>query len=225
MTPSTATEGVEMRKFLEIGGFIAGALLIVFGVAAIVMGVNGRSTVRDSLAAEQIVGSDDMTPALIKQGATEAGLQVSSLDIPSTAVAGKTIDTGGEARAFARYLRIHALESSGGYTYAQMGRFLAANGDAKGTSDEALAVKGEDGKPVANAARNTWVTATALSTALNTSYMAEQLALFGIVMGIALLLAGIGFVVLAVGGTMRNPDPAFKLRFHRKPKTAAAGAV
>ena len=38
-----------MRKALEIGGFIAAALLIAFGVAAIVMGVNGRSTVQDSL--------------------------------------------------------------------------------------------------------------------------------------------------------------------------------
>jgi hypothetical protein len=212
-----------MRKFLEIGGLIAGAVLIVFGAVAIAMGVDGRSTVRDSLAAEQIVGSDDMTPSAIRVAAEEAGLSTSKLDIPSLSVAGETIDTGAEARAFAQYLRIHALESSGGYVYAQMGRFLAANGDPKGTSDEALAVMGEDGKPVPNAARNTWVTATALSTALNTSYMAEQLALFGIVVGIALLLAGIGFVVLAVGGTLRNPEPAFSLRLHRKPKTAAAG--
>ena len=214
-----------MRKFLEIGGLIAGAVLIVFGVVAIAMGVDGRSTVRDSLAAEHIVGSDDMTPALIREGAMEAGLATSTLDIPSRAVAGESIDTGEEARAFAQYLRIHALESSDGYVYAQMGRFLAANGDPKGTSDEALAVKGEDGKPVANASRNTWVTATALSTALNMSYMAEQLALFGIVIGVALVLSGIGFIVLAIGGTLRNPDPAFSLRFQRKAKSAIAGAA
>jgi F0F1-type ATP synthase membrane subunit c/vacuolar-type H+-ATPase subunit K len=214
-----------MRKALEIGGFIAAAVLIAFGVAAIVMGVNGRSTVQDSLRAEQIVGSEDMTPALIKKEATEAGLSVSSLDIPTAALAGKSIDIGGEARAFAQYLRIHALESSGGYVYAQMGRYVAANGDPKGTSDEALAVKGDDGKPVANAARNTWVTATAFSTALNTSYMAEQLALFGIVVGIALLLSGIGFAVLAVGGTLRNPDPAFKIFGRKSPKTAGATPV
>ena len=211
-----------MRKALEIGGFVAAAVLIVFGVVAIVMGMNGRNTVQDSLRAEQIVGSEDMTPALITKAATEAGLSVSSLDIPTVAVAGKSIDTGGEARAFAQYLRIHALESSGGYVYAQMGRFLAADGNPQGTSDEALAVKGDDGKPVANAARNTWVTATALSTALNTSYMAEQLALFGIVIGIALLLSGIGFAVLAVGGTLRNPDPALKIG---RKSTKAAGAT
>ena len=54
------------------------------------------------------------------------------------------------------------------------------------------------GKPVSNAARNTWVTETALSTALNVSYMAEQMALFGLVVGIALLLSGIGSIILAL---------------------------
>src|SRR5688500_17285732 len=202
----------KMRKFLEIGGLIAGAVLIVFGVAAIARGIDGRSTVRDSLAAEQIVGSDDMTPALIREGAMEAGLATSAIDFPTVAVAGQSIDTGEEARAFAQYLRIHALESSDGYVYAQMGRFLAANGDAKGTSDEALAVKDENGKPVANAARNTWVTATALSTALNMSYMAEQLALFGIVIGVALLLSGIGFIILALAALGRHEWAPFKKR-------------
>jgi hypothetical protein len=213
-----------MRKLLEIGGLVAGAVLIVFGVVAIAMGIDGRSTVRDSLKQEQIVGSEDMTPALIKQGAMEAGLPA-TIDIPTLAVAGETIDTGEEARAFAQYLRIHALESSGGYVYAQMGRFMAANGDPKGTSDEALALKGEDGKPIPNASRNTWVTATALSTALNVSYMAEQLALFGIVVGVALVLAGIGFIVLAVGGTLRHPEPALSLGLHRKEKTAVPGTA
>ena len=41
-----------------------------------------------------------------------------------------------------------------------------------------------------------WINATALSTALNTAYFAEQVANFAIVMGIALLLAGLGFAVL-----------------------------
>jgi hypothetical protein len=59
-------------------------------------------------------------------------------------------------------------------------------------------VTGENGQPVANPARELWVTETALTTALNMSYMAENLALFGIVVGVALLLAGIGFVVLAL---------------------------
>ena len=48
------------------------------------------------------------------------------------------------------------------------------------------------------------MTETALSTALNVSYMAEQLSLFSLVVGIALLLAGVGFIVLAYA-TVRPP--------------------
>jgi hypothetical protein len=214
-----------MRKVLEIGGFIAGAILIVFGVVAIAMGVDGRSTVTDSLKAEQIVGSDDMTPAAIKEAAMKAGLDVNALDIPTVDVAGKPINSGERARAFAGYMRIHALESSGGLVYAQMGRFATKDGKPAGTSDEALALKDENGNPVANSARNTWVTETALATALNVSYMADRLALFGIVVGVALLLTGIGFIVLAVGGTLRSPEPALKLGLNRKTATPAAGAV
>ena len=73
-----------MRKFLELGGFIAGALLIVFGVVVIALGVSGRSTVQSSLGQEQIVGSPDMTPALIKVAADEAGLSA-TLSLPTAA--------------------------------------------------------------------------------------------------------------------------------------------
>ncbi len=91
-----------------------------------------------------------------------------------------------------------------------MGRFIAADDpeSAKGTSDEELALMDEEGNPVPNAARNTWVTATALSTALNMSYMAEQLALFGIVVGFALLLTGVGLVILAFAVFGREPAAA-----------------
>jgi hypothetical protein len=67
-------------------------------------------------------------------------------------------------------------------------------------------------QPVDNGLRNLWVTETALTTALNTSFMAEQISLFGIVVGIALLLAGIGFGILAIGGALRNKVPAFALQ-------------
>jgi hypothetical protein len=183
-----------MKKVFEVGGFIAGGLLVLFGVIVIALGVSGRSTVQSNLSQEKIVGSDDMSPALIKESAAAAGL--TDVSLPTCSVAGKSIDTGGEARCFAQYMRIHALESSGGYTYAEMGRFATANGSPKGTNDTAVALKDADGNPVANTARNTWVTETALSTALNMSYMAEQLSWFSIVIGIALLLSGIGFVVL-----------------------------
>lgn len=197
---------MSVKKFLEWGGLAAGAILIVFGVAAIAMGFNGRSTVSSSLKNEYIVGSPDMTPALIKEEAQKAGLDISKLEIPSTSVAGKTIDSGDRARAFAGYMRIHTFEATKGQTYAQMGRFLDANGNP--TSDATKAAKDpKTGQPVENGLRNLWVTETALTTALNVSYMAQQLALFGIVVGVALLLSGIGFVVLSLavlGGAFRR---------------------
>ena len=56
----------------------------------------------------------------------------------------------------------------------------------------------------ANPAREIWVTSTALSTALNTAYFAESVATFAIVMGIALLLSGIGFLILTMR-VLREP--------------------
>jgi hypothetical protein len=193
------------RRVLEWGGFAAGAVLIVFGVVAIVMGFNGRSTVSDSLKQEKIVGTADMTPAAIKAEAAKAGLNVNAIDMPTVSVAGKVINGGDRARAFASYMRIHALEATGGYTYAQMGRFQAKPDAPKaqlavggGTDNPQWAAMDTATKqPVANGARNVWVTETALSTALTTSYMADKLGLFGIVVGVALLLSGVGFVILA----------------------------
>lgn len=199
-----------LRKLFEWGGFGAGAILVAFGVVAIIMGFSGRSTVVDSLKQEQIVGGADMTPALIAKEAKEAGL--TGVDLPTVAVAGKVINSGPRARAFASYMRIHALEATGGYTYAQMGRMTAKPGTPKselavggGTDNLQYALIDEaTGQPVANGARNVWVTETALSTALNVSYMADRLGLFGIVVGIALLLSGIGFIVLAFAALHRK---------------------
>jgi hypothetical protein len=195
---------MSKRRFFEWGGVAAGVILIAFGIGALIMSFDARSTTRDELQREQIVGSDDMSPSGIQAGIEEAGL--TDVSAPSCDVAGEPIDTGDEARCFSQYLRIHALESSGGLTYAQMGRFVAADDpeNPAGTSDEAAALTDEEGNPVPNTSRNTWVTATALSTALNVSYMAERLAIFGIVVGIALILSGIGFIVLALGGALRH---------------------
>jgi hypothetical protein len=183
-------------KLFNYGGIAAAAILIAFGIASIVIGANGRDTVRSNLGNEAIVGTPDMTPKAIAAEAKAAGLK--DVSLPTKSVAGKTIDTGAEARTFAEYMRIHALEASGGKTYAQMPRFATADG--KGTNDEKAALKDpKSGRPVDNGARNVWVTETALSTALNTSYFAENVALFSIVMGVALLLTGVGFLVLAMG--------------------------
>jgi hypothetical protein len=220
-----------MRKVFELGGVVAAVVLIAFGITAIVMGVNGQSTVNKSLKQELIVGSPDMTPAAITAEAKKAGLNVADLSIPTRSVANKKITNGDLARAFAGYMRIHALEATHGLTYAQMGRFIAKPGtptkltDGQGaTSDPAYAVIDPKTKqPVDNGARNLWVTETALTTALNTSYMAQQLSLFGIVVGLALLLAGIGFGILALGGALQSTRTAFS--FRRKPAAEAPHAA
>jgi hypothetical protein len=160
-----------MRRLFQYGGIAASIVLIAFGIGAIYMGIDGRGYVRDNLAAEKIVGTEDST------------------------IPGQKVDTGAEAQAFADVMRKHTLEATGGQTYSEMGRFLDANG--KPTNDEAAAaINPQTKKPVENGLRNMWVNETALATALNTAYFAEQVATFAIVMGIALLLAGGGFAVL-----------------------------
>ena len=198
---------MRMRKPFEIGGVIAGLVLIAFGVAAIYMGVDGRATVRDSIKQEQIVFGAADDPAVAKYASKWADEQVT---------------TGTQARAFAQVIREHALEGSDGLTYAQMGRFVSADDPESpaGTSDEAAALKDEQGNPVANSARNTWITATGLSTALNMSYMAEQMALFGTVVGVALLLSGVGFIVLTLGGALRRREAPEVASSKIKPRPA-----
>jgi nucleotide-binding universal stress UspA family protein len=50
------------RRLWEIGGFIAGGVLILFGAAAIYMGADGYQTVRDELDKEYIVGGSRPGP-------------------------------------------------------------------------------------------------------------------------------------------------------------------
>jgi len=201
---NASEKGVAMRSnIFKWGGIAASVILIAFGAGSIAIGAWGINNVRDNLKLEQISGSPDMTPAAIKAEGQKAGL--TGVTYPTESVAGETIDTGSEARVFASYMRIHALEATGGQTYSQMGRFLDAKGNP--TSDEAQAAKDpKTGQPVENGLRNLWVTETALTTALNMSFFAERVGVFGIVMGIALLLTGIGFLVLTLGGLEQKSE-------------------
>jgi len=186
------------RKIFEYGGWIAGAALVLFGIAAIAMGINGRSEVRSALSDQKITATPDA--AQITNGKLQPG---------------EPITNGAEARQFAKVMEHHALEATQGQRYAEMGRFLDVEGQP--TNDEAKAAKDQKtGQPVENGLRNLWVTETALTTALNMSFMAEQLSLFGIVVGVALLLTGIGFLVLSIGGALRKAPAG---------QTAVAGKV
>jgi len=170
-----------MTSLVRKGGIAASIILIILGVGAMVAGVAGREKVQSDLAREQIVGTPDST------------------------IPGQKVDTGGEAKAFAAVMRKHTLEATGGQTYAQMGRFLDESG--KPTSDEkAAAVDPKSGEPVENPARNIWISSTAFQTALNTAYFAESVATFVIAIGGAMLLVGIGFLILTV--RLLKPEPA-----------------
>jgi hypothetical protein len=178
---------MSKKKLFEYAGIAASAILIAFGVGTVIAGFAGRDTVRTNLAKEQIVGTPDST------------------------IPGQLVNTGSEARAFADVMRKHTLEATGGKTYSQMERFIGKDG--KATNDEKLAaVDAKTGQPVENGLRNMWVTETALTTALNTAYFAEQVALFSIVMGVALLLTGTGFLVLTLRVLRR---PAAAMESHR----------
>jgi hypothetical protein len=174
----------EMRQVFAYGGIAASVILIAFGIGAIAIGIDGRNEVRDAIAEQSITATPD-APEL-----TNGELS-----------AGQAIKTGAQAKAFANVMEHHALESTSGKRYAEMGRFLTPDG--KETSDENLAAKDpKTGQPVENGLRNLWVTETALTTALNTSFFAERVAVFSIVMGIAMLFTGIGFLVLTLGGAL-----------------------
>jgi hypothetical protein len=185
-----------MTSLTRKGGIAASILLIALGIGATIIGVAGRDTVRTDLAREQIVGTPDST------------------------IPGQKVDTGGEARAFAAVMRKHTLEATGGQTYAQMGRYLDKSG--KPTNDEkAAATDPKSGKAVENPLRNMWVTETALTTALNTAYFAESVTSFVIVMGGAMLLVGIGFLILTI--RLLKPEPA-TARAARTGATAVAAS-
>jgi len=193
---------------------VVAAALVILGAAAIARGIDGRSTVRGALNLERVSGEPQMTPAAVAANARKAGL--TGIALPACSVAGKQIDNGASARCFAQYMRIDALMATRGKTYAQMPRFATADG--KGTDVAAQAQKLPNGVPVNNPARDVWVTETALSTALNTSYMAEQIATFGVAVGAALMLIGLALGAFALGG-VRTTSRRFSVApaVHGKP--------
>ncbi len=213
-------------RVFRIGGFVSGGVLIAFGIAVIVLSVIGGNTVTTNLKNEYITGTPDMTPSGIqpevdaikadqqKIAAAQKTANVPAsqqftftpVEAPSCSVAGKHVDNGNAAQCFARYMRIHALGSSNGLTYSQMGQY-AAKPDAPpqstdfngGTSDTTYAqTDAKTGKPVSNGTRNLWVTETALTTALYLAFTGTAISIFGIVVGVALLLTGVGFIVLSL---------------------------
>src|SRR5689334_13053618 len=120
-----------MRNYLRYGGIVASIVLIAFGIGSVYTGFSGRDRVRSDLAREQIVGT------------------------PDSSIPGQLVNTGAKAEAFAKVMRKHTLEATGGKTYAQMPRFMGKNGQP--TNDvKAAATDPKSGAPVDNPARGIW---------------------------------------------------------------------
>ncbi|HEY1011322.1 MAG TPA: hypothetical protein VGE07_01375, partial [Herpetosiphonaceae bacterium] len=107
------------------------------------------------------------------------------------------------ALSMADIIQHHAATSSQGLSYAQMGRFALADGNPAGTNDAKAALLDANGKPVANAARATQLTAAGLVTSLSLSAMAIGASYGAILLGIGfvvlgLIVAGVGYALLGL---------------------------
>ena len=155
---------------------------IAFALAGLVVagaGVYIRSFVGQQLAAQHITTPEDAS-------------------IPNAPVDG--IAT---ALSMADIIQHHAADSSKGLSYAQMGRFAVESGDPAGTNTADAALKDANGKPVANQARNTQLTAAGLVTALSLSAMAIGAAYGAIALGLGftvlgIVVAGLGYALLGL---------------------------
>lgn len=95
--------------------------------------------------------------------------------------------------AQADIIRTHMLRMSDGKTFAEMPRQIPK------VDEDGNPVFDEDGKPVmvANAARDTWITATALITALNLGIVTYAFSAFTLLFGLISLWTGIVFYALS----------------------------
>ena len=173
-------------------------LVIVLGIAFAVAGIVAAGTgvyimtfVQNELAAQNIVTPEDAS-------------------IPNTPV--RDIPT---ALSMADIIQHHAASSSNGLTYAQMGRFAVEGGDPAGTNNADAALKDANGKPVANQARNTQLTAASLVTSLSLSAMALGASYGAIALGVGftllgLVVAGLGYALIG----LITPEVAQKFGLH-----------
>jgi hypothetical protein len=96
-------------------------------------------------------------------------------------------------KAQADVIRTHTLRSTEGKTYAEMPRQVAEIGP------DGKPVLGDDGKPVmvGNEARNLWITATTLTTALHLGIITYLFSGLVVLFGLILIWTGLVFRVLS----------------------------
>ena len=185
-----------MKKLFPIALMAVGLVFLGAGIYTAGRGFDAKDRVHDELVAQNITTPEDAR-------------------IPNVLV--KDAET---AQVMADIIDKHALESTNGLTYAEMGRFATPDFDPAGTSDESEALIGADGKPVSNPLRNVAFQASALRTSLLSSVMAENVAT--LVVGLGAMIAVLGLVVGGVGVALGGlAIPAFSRKLHVEPVVAA----
>ena len=147
---------------------ISSFLAVIVGIIFVGGGAWGIMYTYSNVARENITTPDDAT-------------------IASTPVRGPFT-----LKAQADIIRFHVLSMTEGKTYAEMPRQIQKL-DSGGKP-----ILGEDGKPVmvANTARDTWITATTLITALNLGIFAYAFSAAVLLLGLFIVLTGVIFYVL-----------------------------
>ena len=161
------------RNLVWLGVAIAGLIMVSGGAYALMQGLDARDQVREKLQTQGIVTPEDAS-------------------IPN-----EQVDDEATAESMAEIIGKHAEESTGGLTYAEMGRFATEDGDPAGTNDESEAMTDDSGRPVSNPLRNVAFQASALQTSLYTSVMAFNVA--KLVIGLGLAFIGLGIATWIVG--------------------------
>ena len=195
---------MKRGRVFKWGGVVSGGVLVAFGIAVIVLALLGRSTLDDELARQQIIGTPDMSPAGIPpdrgrrpQGRRHPGLRrrrQADRQRPARAVL-RPVHVHPRARGDRR-LRLLGDGSVRGQAGSAGGPACAGGGT---NNPEFAQIDPVTKQPASNSARDLWVTETALSTGLNVTFMASLLVLFTLLVGVALLLAGVGFIVIGLG--------------------------
>jgi hypothetical protein len=170
---------------------LLGLVFVGAGIYTAYRGFDAKDTVKQELVAQNITTPED---------ASMPNVQVTD---------------AATAESMARIINHHALDASGGKTYAELGRYLAADGKSD-TNDAAAALKGADGKPVANPVRNTAFQASALETSLWSSVLAFNVA--DLVVGLGAMIVVLGLAVGGVGVALGGlAIPALAKKVHVDP--------
>jgi hypothetical protein len=182
-----------MKKAFPIALMVFGLIFLAGGGYTIYRGFDAKDQVRQELLAQNITTT------------------------PDAAIPNAVVDDPATAKAMADIIDVHAREATGGRTYSEMGRYLAVDGGD--TDDEAEAVIGDNGQPVANPLRNVAFQASALRTSLYTSVMAFNVA--DLVLGLGVMMLALGVAVGGVGVALGAlAIPTLARRVHVDPVVA-----